>query len=167
MMLVHDFLQVPLGFDEVRAMILRDTHALVDANAAEAYRRGEELWLRLQPLRHHAPHGRRMWVDVGEPRLRGDGLVLPLHWWTKGMTHLFSALDADLDMVPVGPDTTQLTLSGRYDPPTGGGVQEPDRSLLHRLAEATVRSFLQRIGASLADARIPIDTASGRKLPGS
>jgi hypothetical protein len=39
---------------------------------------------------------------------------------------------------------------GGYDPPLAGFGRQADRLLLHRVAEASVRSFLTRVAASLA-----------------
>jgi hypothetical protein len=44
---------------------------------------------------------------------------------------------------------TQLTLRGRYEPPLGTLGRQIDRLLLHRVAEATVRSFMRRLAESL------------------
>jgi len=151
-MLIHDFLQVPRAFDDVRAAILSDPHALMDVNAAAAYREGEQLCLRLQPLGQHQRLGKRVMVDIGESYARSNGLVLPVHWWTNGVTNIFPRLDADLEVMPVGDDATQLDFSGRYDPPLGTVGRGLDRMLMHRLAEASVRSFLHRMGESLEHA---------------
>ena len=148
-MLIHDFLRVPRACVDVRTILLRDPHALIDANVTAAYREGEGLCLQLHPVLKHPRFGKKVWVDIGEPYLRGDGLILPVHWWSKGITPLFPRLDADLEVMPVGSDTTQITLSGSYEPPLGGVGSGLDRMLLHRLAEGSVRSFLNRMGESL------------------
>jgi hypothetical protein len=124
---------------------------LIDAHAVAAYNDGEQLCLRLQPSRKHPHFGKKVFVDIGETYPRGDGLILPVHWWAKGITQLFPRLDADLEVMPVGEDTTQLTFSGRYDPPLGGVGRRLDKMLLHRFAQASIRSFLNRMGENLED----------------
>ena len=148
-MLIQDFLQVPRAFADIRAALLVDPHGLIDANVAAAYEEGERLCLRLRPLEKHPRFGKTVIVDLGVPYQRADGMILPVHWWAKGVTHLFPRLDADLEVMPIGDDTTQLTFSGRYDPPLGGLGRGLDKMLLHRLAEGSVRSFLNRMGKSL------------------
>lgn len=154
-MLVQDFIQSPLSFDEVRTAILRDPHGLIDRNAADAYREGEQC--RLTVSSSTIAHGvhKTVYIDIGEPYARGDGLVVPLRWWAKGATLLFPRLDADLEIMPVGPRTTQVSLSGRYDPPLGAVGRQIDRMLMHRLAEASIRDFLTRMGSSLEEVTSP------------
>ena len=148
-MLIQDFIQIAKPFDEAQALILRDPHALLDTSIAAGYHDGEQLGLRLAPLRKHPGIGKKIWVDIGEPYSRGEGLFIPVHWWAKGATFLFPRLEGDLEVMPLGTDTTQITLMGRYDAPLGGPGKKLDRMLLHRLAEASVRSFLNRVGELL------------------
>ncbi|HZD75078.1 MAG TPA: hypothetical protein VE776_14525, partial [Actinomycetota bacterium] len=44
---------------------------------------------------------------------------------------------------------TQLAISGRYDPPLGTVGRTIDRIALHRIAEATIKDFLDRVAATL------------------
>ena len=59
-------------------------------------------------------------------------------------------LSADLEVAGLGDHMTQLTLHGRYDPPLGAIGRRIDRLLMHRIAEATIRSFLSRLADGLA-----------------
>src|SRR5665213_1823903 len=145
MMLVQDFLLVHRSYEDVRMAFAADPHALIDRNAAAAYNEGELLCLQLQPLLKHVRFGKKVWVDIGDAYFRTDGLVLPVHWWAKGATHLFPTLDGDLEVMPFGESNTQLTFSGRYEPPLGGIGRSLDRMLLHRVAEASIRSFLKKL----------------------
>ena len=148
-MLIQDFIQFDRPFAEVRDLLLCDVHSVLDANISAAYNDGELLCMRLQPARKHPRFGKKVWVDIGEPYSRGDGVLIPVHWWANGATHLFPSLDGDLEVMPIGGETTQITLMGRYDPPLGGVGQRLDKMLLHRLAETSVRSFLTRLAAVL------------------
>ena len=74
---------------------------------------------------------------------------LALRWEATGPGGgLFPVLDADLRLAPDG-DGSVLTLAGAYRPPLGPLGQALDRALLHRVATATVRSFLVRVAAQL------------------
>ena len=76
---------------------------------------------------------------------------LALRWEATGTGGaLFPVLDADLTLAP---DTvgTVLRLAGAYRPPMGSLGQALDRTILHRLADATIRTFLARVAAQLAD----------------
>jgi hypothetical protein len=54
-------------------------------------------------------------------------------------------MEGDIELAPFGPGASHLAMSGRYTPPYGGIGQALDRALLHRVAEATVRDFVQRV----------------------
>jgi hypothetical protein len=74
---------------------------------------------------------------------------LALRWEATGPGGgLFPVLDADLRLARDG-DGSVLTLAGAYRPPLGPLGQALDRALLHRVATATVRSFLAQVAAQL------------------
>jgi hypothetical protein len=50
----------------------------------------------------------------------------------------------------LGRDRTQLAISARYRPPLGAVGRVADRVLLHRVAEATVKDFLDQVGERIA-----------------
>ncbi|MBV9311281.1 MAG: hypothetical protein JOZ73_10630 [Solirubrobacterales bacterium] len=91
-------------------------------------------------------------MDVEPAYHRGDRLILPIHWWASGAAALFPRLEADLELAPLGDASTEITLMGRYDPPLAARGRQADRLLLHRVAEASVRSFLTRVAAALGGA---------------
>jgi hypothetical protein len=74
---------------------------------------------------------------------------LALRWEATGPGGaLFPVLDADLRLAP-DDEGSVLTLVGAYRPPLGPLGQALDRALLHRVAAATVRSFLARVATQL------------------
>jgi len=148
--LIQDFIQVPRPFAEVRAAFIADPRGLLDDHASAAYREGEQLSIRLNPLMRHKRFGKNVSIDLGEPYERVGRFVLPIQWWAPEATRFFPRLEADLELAPVGAGTTQITLMGRYDPPLAAVGRGADRMLLHHVAEACVRSFLGRIADSLA-----------------
>ncbi len=83
-------------------------------------------------------------VHVGPVRRREAALLVAFSWVPEGdrAASLLPSLDADLEVVPVGTSETALTLRGSYEPPAGALGRRVDGLVLHRLAEATVRSFL-------------------------
>lgn len=75
---------------------------------------------------------------------------LALRWEATGPGGgLFPVLDADLRLAPDGDDGTLLTMAGAYRPPFGSLGEALDRAILHRVAVATVRSFLTQVAAQL------------------
>ena len=76
--------------------------------------------------------------------------MLPLRWTPTDAPGLFPALEADLEVAPLPPDRTQLAMSARYVPPLGPLGKAIDRAILYRVAEATLKDFLDRVGEALA-----------------
>ena len=62
---------------------------------------------------------------------------------------LFTALDADLMLVPAGDQITALALAGAYRPQPGPASAELDQAIMRRCAAAAVRSFLARVACTL------------------
>jgi hypothetical protein len=148
-MLIHDFVQVAGDYDAIRARVIADPRALITSSAGAAYRYGERLSLRLSPLSRLPQFGKTIEVDLAVPFEREDQLVVPMHWWVPGATRLYPHLDGDLEFAPLGATSTQITLMGSYDPPLGFVGRRADVMLLHRVAEASIRSFLTRVARSL------------------
>jgi hypothetical protein len=91
-------------------------------------------------------------VRVTEPVRREAVTMLALRWEATGASdRLFPVLDADITLIPDGDDATLIGLQGVYRPPAGSAGQMLDRVVLHRIAAATVRSFLNRVAAALGD----------------
>ena len=77
--------------------------------------------------------------------------MVPLQWTSSGATGLFPSLDADLEVAPLGPGRTQLAMSARYDPPFGPVGRAVDRAVLSRVAEATLKDFLERVAETILE----------------
>jgi hypothetical protein len=54
-------------------------------------------------------------------------------------------MNADLVLQPIGHTDVQVVFRGSYDPPFGGIGRLLDRALMHRLAEASVKSFVDQL----------------------
>lgn len=149
-MLIQDFVQVKAPYQAVRDQLLNTDPGWLADHATAAYAEGEQILSTVsatsgEPTLVH----KRVYIDLGAPYERGEGTVLPLNWWATGAQRLFPTLDADLEVMPLGPDQVMLTLVGRYDPPLGAVGRHIDRLVLHRIAESSVRSFLHRTAANL------------------
>jgi hypothetical protein len=78
--------------------------------------------------------------------------VLALRWEAVGPGKgLFPVLDADIRLTSYGESGTLLVMMAVYRPPLAAVGAALDRVVLHRVASATSRSFLDRIGDAVAD----------------
>lgn len=167
-MLIQDFMQVEASYARVRSLLLPGTAEWMTQDADAAYADGERLFLSVASIRPDIAFGPRSKVELGEPRPRGDGVVLPLTWRASGSQWLFPILDADLEAMPLGPGQVMLTIAGRYEPPLGSVGRRLDRLVLHRIAESAVRGFLRRTASTIegrdaphAPAPAPISASVG------
>jgi hypothetical protein len=76
---------------------------------------------------------------------------LPLTWEPVGLEGVLPRLEANIELGSLGEDRTQLAISARYRPPLGVLGRTVDQVLLHRVAEATVKDFLDRVGRAIKD----------------
>src|SRR5712691_943085 len=90
---------------------------------------------------------------------------LALRWEATGAGGgLFPVLDADLKLAALG-ESTVLTMAGSYRPPLGSLGEALDRTILHRVATATVRSFLARVAAQIIGQPGPVANGVGSAPP--
>src|SRR5439155_25616418 len=106
------------------------------------------------------PPGRRLQkrvhIQLGRPfRLASKG-VLPMAWRATGAHAIFPSLEADIEVAPIGQNRTQLSVSARYQPPLGPFGRAIDRTLLHRVAEATIKDFVDRAAEALTSRLVTV-----------
>lgn len=133
-MFVRDFVHVDRPMDAVRPQFL--TRA--------------DLWL--APLADRACN---VSLEVGVTRLRGDALVLPLVWVWRASDTALPPLLADLEVAPILSTRTEIAFCGTYAPVREGLGRRVDELVRHRLAEASVRSFLTEIACAVQAAKPP------------
>ena len=147
-MFVRDEVMLDVGFDEARDRLAKLDRWFPDASD-DVYR--EEIAV-LAPIGPPGPApGASGLAAIRLQSLAArDGRAgLALRWEVRGAAGLFPVLDADLTLAPAGEDAALLTLAGAYRPPLGNLGAELDRLLLHRVADATIRHFLDRVAAAL------------------
>lgn len=147
-MFVRDFVDVPLPYAQIAAHLMDEGGAILAPLADAAYGEGEELLVRVGPRGAGSALSRSVRLTTGIPYHRNDTSVLPIFWVAASSASLFASLEADLIISPMG-DTTRIALDGSYRPPLGPLGRTVDRMLMHRVAEATIRCFLQRLRAEL------------------
>ena len=85
-------------------------------------------------------------VHTLEPVYSAQRVVIPIRWVATGISgELFPVLDANLELHAAADDTTELVLVGSYRPPFGRAGAVADHVLMHRVAERTLHSFLDRV----------------------
>jgi hypothetical protein len=148
---LHDYAFVPVPAEWVCARIIADRREWLSGFAAGAAHEGESLRLRVGPIGSLPMLSKTVTLQPDQPIVRGEATIVPLTWRATGSQGIFPVLNADLEVSALSPRITYLTLRGRYEPPFGAIGQRLGRSLLHRVAEATIRSFMRRLADSLAD----------------
>lgn len=136
-------LPIPLAEVEKRLDGLRTS---LEEWAGVAYREGEQLTARVGPTEQFA---KKVHLELGMAEIHRRGLVYPVRWTATGPSAVFPTLTADLVLSHRGPEATHLTLEGTYQPPLGALGRVVDRLALRKVAEATVRSWLERVAAAL------------------
>jgi hypothetical protein len=147
-MFTYYFVEAPGRFEEVEPALLEILDGLPEA-ADVAYRHGEELRSRIGP--GSSPIAKAVRLDVGRPDRQDGQLTIPLTWKATGTPGLFPRMDADLVLAAVGPERAHLEFRGSYQPVLGPVGWVIDRTLLHRVAEASVKGFVDRLAAALEE----------------
>jgi hypothetical protein len=134
-----------------------------------AYEGGLETMLRVGPFGATWGLSRLVRVHSLKPIRRDGETTVALRWEATGVTgDLFPVLDAQLTLAPDGEQRSRLELVGSYRPPLGPAGAALDRAIMGRVAEATIRTLLERAAAVLADpaeAANPQTAPSWRPLP--
>jgi hypothetical protein len=146
-MFVGDEVALDVSFAVARARLANLTRGGLLASASEdAYALGVTGLLRVGTL----GLSREVRVQARELTERDGSAGLAIRWEVTGPGRgLFPVLDADIRLLPTGEQTTLLTLAGAYRPPLGSVGEALDRSILHRVAVATVRNFVSRVAAGI------------------
>jgi hypothetical protein len=149
-MFIRYYLDLALSFEEVEEGLLASPEVWLPGVAREAEDRGEQL---LGEVGFSFDDDRRLskevHIELGAPHPMPGKTLLPLSWKATGAERLFPSLEADLEIATLGRERTQLSISARYRPPLGALGKALDRVLLHRVAEATIKDFLDRVGEGI------------------
>jgi hypothetical protein len=157
-MFIRYFEEVPLRHEAAEQAFTHQPEALLRRLAGEADHNGEQLEVEVGFSAPGARVRRSVELIVGEPVQVSGRLLVPIEWKPLHGHHLFPSLQGDLEVGGLGPQRTQIALSARYQPPLGLLGSAADRALLHRVAEATVRDFVQRLAHAIL---IEAGTAEG------
>jgi hypothetical protein len=158
-MFARYFVELPIDFHEADERLTHSHQEWLPGIAGAANERGERLLAEVG-----FGDDRRVVKEVEivfrTPMRMPTKTILPMHWAAAGSRSLFPELDADLEVAPLGSHQTQLSMSAQYAPPLGTIGRALDRAVLHRVAEATLKDFLDRVAqAMLATAPIGQEVA--------
>ena len=146
-MFIYTYVYVDRPFDQVEREILASLPQM-QGWANVAYREGEHLYALIGTRRGRL--AKSVELHIGAPRSSDTETWLPIEWEATGPSSLFPRMEADLVIAAVGPTQTQIALRGRYTVPLGTVGRALDRALFHRIAESSVKSFVDRIGSSIS-----------------
>jgi len=148
-MFIRYFLDLAVPLDEVEAALLAEPSSWVPGLARDAQDRGEHLLAEVGFDLDEHRIDKEVLVEIGTPHALPWKTMLPISWTATGPERAFPALDADIEIAALGANRTQLSISARYRPPFGALGRAVDKAILHRVAEATVKDFLDGVGARL------------------
>ena len=142
-MFLKSYVEVPVTFEAVQAVMLREPQTWLDGLAVTTEQEGERLLVDVGL--EVGGHRLRRPADLvlGQPQATQVVTSLPLRIRVHGDQRLFPSFYGSLDAAWLGPTRTQLALSLQYEPPLGMVGRAVDRTLLHRVAETAARNFLQ------------------------
>jgi hypothetical protein len=133
-MWVRTLTTVPSNADALIEALLRATPEALDDVAQAASRDGSHVHASLAP-----------------PVRRGAITTLHLRWWTDDDRSLTPSVDGELELRPVGAQSTELAITAQYR--CRESLRElGDSVFLRRVAESVVRSFLDSLVESLEPA---------------
>jgi hypothetical protein len=147
---VEDYIDFPSPTPGVRDRFV-DEGKWLEPLANAAQEDGDAVRLAVGPTWAWGPLAREVRVRILGRRERGDAVVITLSWEPVSHPSLFPILSGDLELAPIGGGISRLTLSASYEPPLGEVGEALDRAVLHRVAQSTVRSFLQRLVKTLGN----------------
>jgi hypothetical protein len=146
--------------------LLSAPESLIPSIASFADDRGQHLLAEVGfPVDGHRV-SKNVEIDVGAPVASIGKTWIPIAWRATGPTGLFPVLDAELEFASLGTELTQLSLSGRYQPPLGLVGRTIDKALLSRVAEATIKDFVDRLARAIearlrSSVTLPTETSIG------
>ncbi len=144
-MFLRYFVTVEMPPERVEAQISGEALASMPAIARQVTGEGARLMSDLGFDIGPARLEREIEITLGDARHTVGATLLPISWRAAAAPGLFPVLEGQLEIAGLGPATTQLGISAHYEPPLGVVGKIADRALMHRVAEVTVKDFLERV----------------------
>jgi hypothetical protein len=144
-MFVREERSVERSFEAVVDEFAGVPHGWLPDIAEETLGIGEGMTARLKA----AGVSKKVSIQVGSVLRETSRVVMPMRVVATGPAGFFPQLDADLELLATGSSTATLRLTGSYRVPLGPPGRLLDRVLLHRVAEASLKHFLERVSERL------------------
>ncbi len=159
-MFARYFVELPLEAERVEEALTQAPDRWLPGIAMDANHQGDRLMAEVG-FGDEVRIARQVSIELGSPVRMATKTVLPLRWTAAGVAGLFPSLDADLEIAPLGPARTQLAMSARYVPPLGVVGRAINRAVLFRVAEATLKDFLDRVREAVLVQATSVERAVG------
>lgn len=151
-MFARYFIELPMDAWQVEAALTDEREAFLQPIARSATDRGDRL-LADVGFGDTVRIERLVAIDLGPSVRTTSKTIIPFSWRATGTSAgLFPTMEGDLEVASLGTFLTQLSISARYSPPLGVVGRMLDRAVLHRIAEATLKDFLDQLGSILLSA---------------
>ena len=148
-MFARYFVELTGDRDQIERVVLDAPETWLPTLATSANHRGDRLLAEVG-FGDDVRIARTVVLTVGDPIRVPGKTTIPIGWGASGPAGVFPALDADLEVAELEDGRCQLAISARYEPPLGAVGRAIDRALLARVAEATVKDFVDRLRDSIA-----------------
>jgi hypothetical protein len=150
-MFLRAFVEIRVRAEDATLVLRHLPQTLVESFAVDAIDHGHTLLAEVGFPMAGRRLGKWVQIELGAAVETPSRTWLPLTWRAAGAEGFFPSLEGELEAAPLGKDLTQIGLSARYKPPFGVLGSTLDRMFLHRVAEATVRDFVQRVAQAVQD----------------
>ena len=148
-MFIRYYVELAHPMSELERALLQAPSSWLHNLAESADERGQRLLIEVGFPVDNYRIVKRVSMMMGEPVRSANRTWVPISWRATGPSGLFPILDGDLEIASLGATCTQLAFSARYRPPLGLVGRTVDRTLLSRVAEATIKDFVDRIAERL------------------
>jgi hypothetical protein len=150
-MFVRYYADLARRFEDVEPRLLHDPDRWLPAIFEAAEDRGSRLLADVGfAVGDDHRVDKRVEIRIGDAYRMPGKTTVPITWSASGAKRLFPSLEGDLDLAALGEHRSQLSISATYKPPLGAVGRAFDRALMHRVAEAAMKDFLDRVVEALS-----------------
>lgn len=153
----YDYVNHP--YARVRDVLLANPHYVFRHATAAASTEAAALHVKLLGLDIGTEVAIRVLGVDHEQAYNNPATRISLEWHATTNPRMFPTMHASLVIFPLSSTETQLELVGEYDPPLGKLGELVDSALGHRLAEASVVTFVREVAGWLREelATVPVE----------